>query len=96
MSKKKYFCDGPQGNFVTTDLDLANSLVSAVDKDNDWTITEIGTTAPECWGVFAWMNSRWVLQFPVFGNKKDADEDVKHYCGGTRLEVRPLYQEIIS
>lgn len=95
MSKKKYFCDGPQGSFVTTDLDLANALVGSIDENGDWTITEIGTTEPECWGVFAWMNNRWVLQFPVFTSKTDADQDAKQYLGGTKLEVRPLYQEAI-
>ena len=95
MSKKKYFCDGPQGNFVTTDLGLANALVGSIDENGDWTITEIGTTAPECWGVFAWMNNRWVLQFPVFTCKTDAEIDAKQYLGATKLEVRALYQELI-
>lgn len=95
MSKTKYFCDGPSGNFVTTDLSLARKLVDAIDLENDWTITEIGTTEPECWGVFAWMNNRWVLQFPVFTCKTDAELDAKQYLGATKLEVRALYREII-
>lgn len=40
-NKKRYFCDGPEGNFVAADQHLANLLVEAIDKDKEWTITEI-------------------------------------------------------
>jgi hypothetical protein len=36
----RYFADGPQGWFVTDDLNLARALVNAYDKDEDWTITD--------------------------------------------------------
>lgn len=40
-NKSQYFCDGPEGHFYTNDLELARKLVNLIDKDDDWTITEI-------------------------------------------------------
>jgi hypothetical protein len=41
----RYFADGPQGSFMTNDLELARALVIAYDKDDDWTITDLTSTA---------------------------------------------------
>lgn len=41
----RYFADGPQGWFVTDNLELARALVSAYDKNDDWTVTDIGYVA---------------------------------------------------
>lgn len=38
---QKYFCDGPEGHFYCDDLEMARKLVSLIDQDDDWTITEL-------------------------------------------------------
>lgn len=37
----RYFADGPQGAFWGDDLELMRALVSAYDKSDDWTITDL-------------------------------------------------------
>ncbi len=93
--KAKYFCVGPPGCFVTTDVNLARTLVSLCDKDNDWTIAENVDTSPECWGMYANIHGTWYLQYPVFATKEQAEENAAVYTGTADLQIRPLYQEII-
>jgi hypothetical protein len=43
------------------------------------------------WGVFAFVDGAWVLQWPVRPRRETAISDSGLYMPGTRLEVRPLY-----
>lgn len=43
----RYYCSGPQGDFVCDDLELARALVNAYDKQDDWTITDMDKPAVE-------------------------------------------------
>lgn len=40
-NKSQYFCDGPEGHFFCDNLEMAHKIVSMIDKDDDWTITEL-------------------------------------------------------
>src|SRR5690606_38534952 len=39
--KWRYWANGPQGTFLTDDLELATAILAAYDKDDDWTVTDI-------------------------------------------------------
>lgn len=39
--KWQYWANGPQGTFLTDDLELATAILAAYDKDDDWTVTDI-------------------------------------------------------
>lgn len=41
MQTPRYFASGPEGHFWCDDPGLANRLVDAIDKDGDWTITDL-------------------------------------------------------
>lgn len=37
----RYWANGPQGNFLTDNLELATAILAAYDKDGDWTVADI-------------------------------------------------------
>lgn len=41
LPEARYFASGPQGSFFCDNLELAGVLVDAIDKDDDWTITDL-------------------------------------------------------
>src|SRR5690606_22609985 len=42
----RYMVNGPQGTFYTDDLKLADTLLHAYVKDDDWTVTDMRDRAP--------------------------------------------------
>lgn len=43
----RWFCDGPNGHFWSDDLETARRLVNMIDKDDDWTVTEVPQPSPQ-------------------------------------------------
>jgi hypothetical protein len=54
-------------------------------------VAQQGAAEAVAWGVFAFVDGAWVLQWPVRPRRETAISDSGLYMPGTRLEVRPLY-----
>ncbi|MDQ3038338.1 MAG: hypothetical protein M3R16_00820 [Pseudomonadota bacterium] len=83
----RYFADGPQGFFLANDLSLASQLVDAFDKDDDWTITDMLTSAPRA-GVVELAIAHVRAQYPI-----DLFIDAHHGARMARLTCDNILRE---